>query len=104
MSHVKAPKVFRHPANKRPLPNPQNLDAESDYVYVYAGKTDPATGKAYRISGIRPASQCILLHEKVEFARDGRINVACMDGHVERKALPEFKAQLAKQQAPETKP
>ena len=97
--YVKSPKVFRHPANQRPVPNPQNLDAESDYVYVYSGKTDPATGQAYRMSRIQRAAQCIALHEKLEFARDGRILVAFLDGHVERITLAEFKAQLAKRAA-----
>ncbi|MFI5382439.1 MAG: DUF4190 domain-containing protein [Tepidisphaerales bacterium] len=100
--YVKAPKVYHHPANQRPMPNPKNLDAESDYVYVYARKTDPATGEAYLLS--RLPSRYILLHEKAEFARDGQILAVWRDGEVRRMRLVEFKAQMAEQQATEAKP
>ncbi|MBE0535463.1 MAG: hypothetical protein IH624_07310 [Phycisphaerae bacterium] len=39
-------------------------------------------------------SQNILAHENPEFARDGRINVLYVDGHVAAETRQEFEKQL----------
>ncbi len=95
--YVNTPSAYRHPASKRPAPNAQNLNAESDYVYVYAGQKPPPSGQGYRINALH--AQDIVLYEKLEFTHANSIVVAAMNGSVRRMKIVDFQMRLAMEEA-----
>jgi hypothetical protein len=73
------PDLFRCPATGRGAVSPDRTDAESDYVYVGAGRD---------VFQAQNPSEIPLVYDKPGNHPDGSVCVVYMDGHVARQDSP----------------